>query len=202
MGINDTTSPSEMIFTEQNNHVDENNIKYDDEDANADEDPLKEQQVQQQQHEAKTEPPKSKDELIRMLSERHILQLTPEEDELLDPIERTVRYLIPIPKYYYWDVMKEHANHNSTKNSEVPNEAIITSDQIPYTIRSWHTIINLCDRIGTWTNTHIAQPIASYTGLTGPRFHEVLTSMTPQEMQQSQRIVHERQVRDEIHRQV
>lgn len=144
----------------------------------------------------------TKDELIRMLSERHILQLTPEEDELLDPIERTVRYIIPIPKYYYWDVLKEHADESSNDSEARGGPTSITADQIPFTIKSWHTIIGVCDSIGTWTNNHIAQPIASYTGLTGPRFHEVISSMTPQEMQQSQRIVQERQLRDQIHRQV
>ena len=143
-----------------------------------------------------TPPPLTNEELIRRMTERHILQLTPEEDELLDPIERTVRYIVPIPKYYYWDVLKEEAT-----NSEAPSNTI-TADQIPFTIKSWHTVIALCDSIGTWTNQHIAQPIASYTGLTGPRFHEVINSMTPQEIQQSQRIVHERQLRDQLHRQV
>jgi hypothetical protein len=189
-----------MIFTEQENHINGNNLNDSATAADDDDDQLKE--PQQVQSEAATSHI-TKDELIRMLSERHILQLTPEEDELLDPIERTVRYIIPIPKYYYWDVLKEHANNNNI-DSEATNTPTnsITPDQIPLTIKSWHTIIGLCDSIGTWTNKHIAQPIASYTGLTGPRFHEVISSMTPQELQQSQRIVHERQVRDQLHRQV
>lgn len=181
-----------MIVPEQENHLNKNNL--DDAAAGADDDQLQQRNGQQEQP-----PPTTKDDVIRMLSERHILQLTPEEDELLDPIERTVRYIIPIPKYYYWDVLKEQSNNSKRTASEA---SPITSDQIPFSIKTWHTIIGICDSIGTWTNAHIAQPIASFTGLTGPRFHEVITSMTPQEIQQSQRIVQERQLRDQVHRQV
>lgn len=195
-GIDDqvasSPSTSAMIAAERDNSVDENTI----DDAT---DHLREQEK------PSPTPNMTKDELLRMLSERHILQLTPQEDELLDPIERTVRYIVPIPKYYYWDVLKAQSNksrNNSEEDDSTSNTNTITADQIPYTIKSWHTIIGLCESIGTWTNNHIAQPIASFTGLTGPRFHEVIDSMTPQEMQQSQRIVQERQLRDQIHRQV
>ena len=193
-GIDDGALSTEQVDHETKENTVENSNTNDDDDLH--------------QVPAQTPPTMTKDELIRMLSERHILQLTPEEDELLDPIERTVRYIIPIPKYYYWDVLKEQANHNGDSNSEARSmnddgtKNIITSDQIPYSIKSWHTIIGLCESIGTWTNHHVAQPIASFTGLTGPRFHEVLNSMTPQEMRQSQRMVQERQLRDQIQRQV
>lgn len=186
------SSTSAMSAAERDHSLDENTI----EDST---DHL------QEKEQLSPTPNMTKDELLRMLSERHILQLTPQEDELLDPIERTVRYIVPIPKYYYWDVLKAQSNksrNNSEEHDSTNNTTTITADQIPYTIKSWHTIIGLCESIGTWTNNHIAQPIASFTGLTGPRFHEVIDSMTPQEMQQSKRIVQERQLRDQIHRQV
>jgi hypothetical protein len=155
----------------------------------------------------------SKEDVLRMLSERHVVQRTPEEDELLDPIERTIRYIVPIPKYYYWDILRtkqeqeqQQQQRDSSTNTEVdsgePSVVSLTSDDIPYSIKSWHTIIGMCDYFGTWTNRIIAQPIASYIGLTGPRFHEVLNSMTQQERQQSKQIVLERQLRDKIQRQV
>jgi hypothetical protein len=133
----------------------------------------------------------SREELIKVLSERHVLNLSPEEDELLDPIERTIRYMIPIPKYYYWDVLAvSNREHDATTTTTTTSTT--TTDDVPLSIKSWHTIIGWCDHIGTWTNHRVAQPIASFLGLTGPRFHEVINSMSPEEFQQSVHVVRER----------
>jgi hypothetical protein len=123
---------------------------------------------------------KSVDDLIATLADRHVLQLTPEEDQLLDPIERTVRYIIPIPKHYYWEILHDRKDWL----------------RIPVLIRAWHNTIGYLEHVGTWTNTSVAQPIASFLGLTGPRFHEVINSMTAEEMQQSAHTVRDRRERD------
>jgi hypothetical protein len=133
----------------------------------------------------------SRKELMEVLSERHVLNLSPEEDELLDPIERTIRYIIPIPKYYYWDVLA--ASNRAHDDATTTTTTTSTIDDVPLSIKSWHTIIGWCDHIGTWTNHRVAQPIASFLGLTGPRFHEVINSMSPEEFQQSVHVVRERQ---------
>lgn len=112
---------------------------------------------------------KPSSDLIPMLYERHVLDLTPEQDELLDPLERAVRYVVPIPKHYYWDVGLHEANWST----------------IPLTIKMWHNTIASCATVGTWTNDYIAMPIASYLGLTGPRFFEVLDDMTEEQMEES-----------------
>jgi hypothetical protein len=137
----------------------------------------------------------SREELMEVLSERHVLNLSPEEDELLDPIERTIRYIIPIPKYYYWDIVLAASNRDHDATTTTSTSSTTTTDDIPLSIKSWHTIIGWCDHIGTWTNHRVAQPIASFLGLTGPRFHEVINSMSPEEFQQSVHVVRERQLR-------
>lgn len=105
-------------------------------------------------------------ELFALLIERNILQRTPEQDEMLDPIERTVRYLVPIPKRYYWDV-------------------VTTRDHVPLSIRVWHQSIASCETIGTWANDYIGQPLAAMLGLKRPRFFEVIESMTAEEFDES-----------------
>jgi hypothetical protein len=153
--------------------------------------------TEQQQVPVQIDDIQSKDEMIKILSERYVLQLSPEEDELLDPIERTIRYIIPIPKKYYWDILpssssssKQQEQHDctTTNNKNIP----ITINDVPYSIKVWHHCIHKCDVVGTWINNHVAQPIASSIGLTGPRFFEVITSMTEEELQQSRTIMNER----------
>jgi hypothetical protein len=129
-----------------------------------------------------------------LLSERYVLQLTPEEDELLDPIERTVRYLIPIPKHYYWDVVKSLSGDDQTTIAP-------TSIAIPWSIRIWHHTIASCDAFGRVTNDYVGQPLASLLGLTRPRFFEVIESMTAEEMDASARRVRARQEDDHALRQ-
>jgi hypothetical protein len=128
-------------------------------------------------------------ELYTLCSERHVLQLTPEEDELLDPIERTVRYLVPIPKQYYWEIQGT-SPWSWSGTSEVP---------LP--IRMWHQTIAICDTVGTIANNYIAQPLAGMMGLTGPRFFEVIDSMTKEEMEESARRVRARAEEDRVLRQ-
>jgi hypothetical protein len=129
--------------------------------------------------------PHSAPELCQLLSQRYILQLSPEDDALLDPLERTLRYLIPIPRYYYWEVL----------TSDSPEAACSIAD-IPWSIRLWHNVIGGADYAGTWLNRRVAQPIAAGIGLTGPRFHHVLDSMTAEELQQSRRRMMDRKRRD------
>jgi hypothetical protein len=135
--------------------------------------------------------PHSAPELCEVLSERYVLQLSPEDDALLDPLERTVRYLIPIPKYYYWDVLRQASNENP--------ESFSIAD-VPWSVRLWHDAIGSADYTGAWLNQRLAQPIASWMGLTGPRFHEVLNSMTEEELQQSRNRILERKRRDAYNR--
>jgi hypothetical protein len=136
---------------------------------------------QEQQHSAS--------ELYTLCSERHVLQLTPEEDELLDPIERTIRYLVPIPKQYYWKIL-----------GTSPWSWSGTSE-VPLSIRLWHQTIASCDTVGTIVNDYVGQPLAGMMGLTGPRFFEVIDSMTEEEMEESERRIRARAEQDRVLRQ-
>lgn len=133
----------------------------------------------------------SHSELISMLSERHVLNLSPEEDELLDPIERTVRFIVPIPKHYYWDVVVAAAQNE---------HPAVSTNEIPWSIKVWHHAIASCATVGAMADAYVAQPIASFFGLTGPRFHEVLNSMTQEEMEDSARSIRERRLPNNHHR--
>lgn len=123
----------------------------------------------------------SAQELSQILSERHVLQLSEEEDEMLDPIERAVRYVIPIPKHYYWDVVKSEADLK----------------EIPAGIKLWHKAIASANSAGEWTAVNIAQPIASGLGLTTSRFAFVTDQMNEDDMAESRRSVKERQIQDQ-----
>ena len=118
--------------------------------------------------------------LRALVSERYIVEWTPEEDERIDPLERAVRFLVPIPKQYYWNVV-------------VPDDWMA----IPTHIKVWHRLISGSVAVGEWTNRHVAQPLASGLGLTSSRFHFVTDHMTPQEMEQSRRMVQERKLRNQ-----
>jgi len=124
------------------------------------------------------------EELLALVSERLVVERTPEEDEMVDPIERAVRFLVPIPKHYYWDVV-------------VGNEENADLQRIPTRIKLWHRCIAASVSIGDWTNQTIAQPVANAMGLTGSRFHYVTDLMSEQDMQESKRVVLERSLRDQ-----
>jgi hypothetical protein len=147
-------------------------------------DDLSNDSVQQQQ------PPKlSASELYTLCFERHVLRLTPEEDELLDPIERTIRYLVPIPKQYYWEILGTSPwSWSGTREVALP-------------IRLWHQTIASCETVGTIVNDYVGQPLAGMMGLTGPRFFEVIDSMTEEEMEESARRVRARAEQDRVLRQ-
>lgn len=122
----------------------------------------------------------SKEELLALVTEKYIPQRTPDEEEMVDPLERVVRYLVPIPKEYYWDVIQSD------------NDLAL----IPTHIKVWHKTIAYSTAAGNWTNGRIAQPIASAIGLTGSRFSFVTDHMTKEDMEASQRNVLSRKAND------
>jgi len=131
----------------------------------------------------------SPEELLALVSERLIVQRTPKEEERLDPLERAFRYLVPIPKHYYWDVVKKI---DTTDDADTTALRTI----IPRYIKVWHHTVAGGAAAGDWTHRKIALPIAGMLGLTGSRFYFVTDQMTEQDMARSQRIVSERRERD------
>jgi hypothetical protein len=126
---------------------------------------------------------KAKQELLQLVSERHVLNLSPEEDEMLDPLERAVRAVVPIPKRYYWDVVDSESKAAGTAH-------------IPTSIKLWHSTIAALCGLGAWTNAKIAVPITNALGLNDSRFAFVTNQMTEADMVVSVRLVAERQRND------
>jgi len=123
----------------------------------------------------------SPQELLALVSERLVVERTPEEDERLDPLERAFRFLVPLPKRYYWDVVTNQ------------DDAV---KLIPRRIRLWHEAVARSCTAADWTHDKIALPVAHFLGLTGSRFHFVTDQMTAADLRESQRYLRERSERD------
>jgi hypothetical protein len=129
----------------------------------------------------------TQEEFYAIVSERYVLQLTPEQDELLDPLERCFRYWIPIPKHYYWQVVAannyniRNQSRDTTQETKVDESTIV----IPRAIRYWHNAIYWGSRILDGLTHKVAEPLASGLGITQSRFAYVLDQMTPEEYEAS-----------------
>ena len=106
------------------------------------------------------------------------------EQELIDPMERAVRYLIPIPQTYYWDACQEEADYKD----------------IPKSIKLWHNSIAGCVKVGSAIQTNIGLPLAQRLGLLDSRFQGTIDQLTPEELQESKRTVEQRRQEDESSR--
>ena len=118
------------------------------------------------------------EQLIEILCETNEVDLTAED---MDPLEWTFRKVVPIPKYYYWDIVK-----NPDDKSLVPNR-----------IKLWHTSIASMTSAFQWTEQRIGMPLARTLGLTSPRFNDVTMFMTRDDWRESKRIVTNRNRRRE-----
>lgn len=113
------------------------------------------------------------EQLQRILSEKQPFVAT----EDTDPIEWAVRSTIPIPKQYYWDVVKDKEKQN----------------EIPRNIRLWHNTIGSLEQAYNWTERKIAKPLAGSLGLTDSRFDYVTSYMTDEELAESRAKAKERE---------
>jgi hypothetical protein len=111
----------------------------------------------------------SHQELQKVISLRQVVDMS---DEDMDPIEWTVRKLIPIPAEYYWDVVSEEQH-----------------DQVPVRTKFWHRTIALLSGAHQWTERSVAKPLASALGLTDSRFDYVVDNMTDKEWEESRAMV-------------
>jgi hypothetical protein len=110
-------------------------------------------------------PKRSPQELQKIISQRQVVDMS---DEDMDPIEWTVRKVIPIPAEYYWDAVSEEQH-----------------DQVPARTKVWHKTISFLCRAHQWTERSIAKPLASSLGLTDSRFDYVVDNMTDEEWEKS-----------------
>jgi hypothetical protein len=111
----------------------------------------------------------SPQELQKVISQRQVVDMS---DEDMDPIEWTVRKVIPIPAEYYWDVVSEEQHA-----------------QIPVRTKVWHKTIALLWGAHQWTERRVAKPLASALGLTDSRFDYVVENMTDKEWEDSRAMV-------------
>jgi hypothetical protein len=114
---------------------------------------------QQQPHPKTAAAAHTKEEILQLVRERHVVDTT--DDDLLDPLERTVRYLVPIPRTYYWNTDLSAAEQR----------------QIPLLTKAWHQSIATAERLGNWTGRNIGMPLAASLGLTESRIQFVLDQM-------------------------
>lgn len=112
------------------------------------------------------------EELVKVASKLLVVDMSSED---MDPIEWTVRKVLPIPCDYYWDVIPEE------QHAEIP-----TSTKV------WHRTISFLCRAHEWTNQHVAQPLVSGLGLTESRFDYVVDQMTPEQWERSKARMAER----------
>ena len=146
-------------------------------------------------------------EIVR---ERHQVDVSSNNEDM-DPIEWTVRKLVPIPAVYYWDVsiaLESSEDKDDTVDSNDPmtreptaktppaapasqlqQYQPMSADMVPWKIRLWHeSIYSLCVA-GDFITRRIAQPIAGVLGLTSQSsspFSYVFDNMTRQEWEASQ----------------
>jgi uncharacterized membrane protein len=117
--------------------------------------------------------PRSPRELNELVSQQLVVDMT---DEDMDPLEWSVRKLIPIPAHYYWDVIRS------------PSE----EDLIRPAVKRWHRMIAAFDIAYRWTDRSIAQPLAATIGLTDSRFGHVADYMSEEDWARSMRHVNQR----------
>jgi hypothetical protein len=114
----------------------------------------------------------SPQELHKVISQRQVVDMS---DEDMDPIEWTVRKLIPIPVEYYWNIVSEEQH-----------------SQVPARTKIWHKTISFLCGAQQWTERSVAKPLAASMGLTGSRFDYVVDNMTDNEWEKSRARVAER----------
>jgi hypothetical protein len=129
----------------------------------------------------------TQEELLAILSQRHEVDLNAED---MDPLEWTFRKVVPVPKFYYWDVLKQQ--HHQPQQQEGSSDAAV----IPMRIKLWHHTIATMTGAYQWTEQKVALPLARTFGLTSSRFDDVAMYMTEDDRNASRRIVAERQQKE------
>eukprot|EP00541_Cyclophora_tenuis_P019410 CAMPEP_0116576766 /NCGR_PEP_ID=MMETSP0397-20121206/20724_1 /TAXON_ID=216820 /ORGANISM="Cyclophora tenuis, Strain ECT3854" /LENGTH=148 /DNA_ID=CAMNT_0004105863 /DNA_START=164 /DNA_END=610 /DNA_ORIENTATION=+ len=82
-------------------------------------------------------------------------------DPMMDPLEWTVRKVIPIPKAYFWE----------TGNTDLP----------PRT-KLWHRTVGAMSNVVKFVDT-LGKPVGEFTGVTSSRYDYVTSTMTQKQME-------------------
>merc|ERR1719242_2985632 len=102
-------------------------------------------------------------------------------DPKMDPLEWSVRKIIPIPKKYYWE------SENSTSN------------ELPVKVKAWHHTVATLGHV-----TRFAEKCGEFTanaiGLTSSRYSYVTDTMTKDQWRESRMVAADRKSRRELKR--
>mmetsp|Transcript_14576 Transcript_14576/g.22197 ORF Transcript_14576/g.22197 Transcript_14576/m.22197 type:complete len:168 (+) Transcript_14576:84-587(+) len=82
-------------------------------------------------------------------------------DPMMDPLEWTVRKVIPIPKEYYWNTG-------------------VAKEDVPTKTRLWHQTIHALSKVTNATDS-MGESISSGLGLSTRRYDYIVSTMTEQE---------------------
>ena len=91
-------------------------------------------------------------------------------DPLMDPLEWTVRKVVPIPRAYFW----ETGNHD-----------------LPWKIKLWHRTVAVLGK-GVKGAESAGEVVANTFGLNGSRYDYVYDTMTPEEREIAEQVARER----------
>ena len=116
----------------------------------------------------------SPEEFLDLLSQRHTIDM---EAEDLDPLEWAFRKVVPVPKYYYWDLQ--------------PKEGETETAEVPRRIQLWHKAVYACTHGFRKVEDGFAKPLARGVGLTTNRMNHVTMFMTDDDWNKSKRHVAE-----------
>jgi hypothetical protein len=91
-------------------------------------------------------------------------------DPKMDPLEWTIRKIVPIPKAYYWE----------TGNTDLPMKT-----------KAWHQIVGTLGSLVTFVD-RVGKPVTDATGLSASRFDYVKSTMTDSQLAKAQKTASER----------
>jgi hypothetical protein len=94
----------------------------------------------------------------------------------LDPIEWTVRKLVPIPETYFWEYNPRDDDDDMLRDDDQSWQA-----HLSWRLRTWHRTIGTAEATLHWMDRWIAQPVARTTGVTDSRFSDVTQYMTEED---------------------
>mmetsp|Transcript_31981 Transcript_31981/g.73502 ORF Transcript_31981/g.73502 Transcript_31981/m.73502 type:complete len:133 (-) Transcript_31981:174-572(-) len=97
------------------------------------------------------------------------------EDPKMDPLEWSVRKVIPIPKAYFW----ETGNHDLPAKTKLWHR----------TVGTMANVVKFVDRIG--------KPVTDGLGITASRYDYVTSTMTEKQWQKARKTASERKLRSQ-----
>lgn len=145
-------------------------------------------------------------------------------DENMDPIEWTVRKVIPIPKHYYWELLassssqQQNQQENQKSQSQKKGFNNINADMltlpsahavddtmssssnydnyVPMKVKLWHNIFFFIVMLYKFGNSYIATPVADVLGISSSSANRYIHhGISDEEYENSKRLQQERKER-------